>query len=205
MKKNKVRILATAVVTAAVLAVGAAYLLGAPPFKRTGTTEAGEACKNLGSPEKVIPAIREIAPPKPDYSFIEQENQGLDTYFSGCSVRAEEVDFLVTRTEFTMLGNSTFDTWVNGPASKMVDTEDPKNFERFGTDTWGVASKSKAAVVVPCFPKGEQSLTTVVLLRDSAEPDRAKDRYRQELIDIVSSSAAFAHKDAGCTIPFKMD
>ncbi|MDK0522634.1 hypothetical protein [Streptomyces sp. ML-6] len=204
MNKSKVRILAASLAAATALGVGTAYLLEIPPFEGIGTIEAGKVCKNLGSSDKVIPALRKIAPRKPDYSFIEQQNQGLATYFSGCHGGAEDTEFLVTRTEYTALGG-TFESWVNGPASKMVDTEDPKNFDRFdtATDTWGVVSKSKAAVSVPCFPDKKQSLTTIVLLWYSAEPDRIKDRYRQELVDLATSTVEFAHKDAGCTAPFK--
>ena len=130
----------------------------------------------------------------------------MDFFFSGCSGRTENSEFLITRTEPTMLGNSTFESWSSGPASKMVETENPKNFDRFNTaaDTWGVVSKRKAAIVTPCFSHGHQGLTTIVLLRSSAEPERTADRYRQELIDLAIGTAEFAHKDAGCTLPFKV-
>ncbi|MET7370547.1 hypothetical protein ABZS61_32745 [Streptomyces sp. NPDC005566] len=205
MNKSKVRILAASLAAATALGGGAAYLLEIPPFEGVGTIEAGEICKNLGSADKVVPALREVAPRKPDYSFTEQDNQGLNSYFSGCHGQTEDTEFLVTRTEYTALGGS-FESWLNGPASKMVDTEDPKNFDRFGTatDTWGAVSKSKAAVSVPCLPDKKKRLTTIVLLWYSAEPDRSNDRYRQELIDLATSSAEFAHKDAGCTLPFKV-
>ncbi|MFI5728333.1 hypothetical protein [Streptomyces cyaneofuscatus] len=205
MKKIRARFVVTTLAGIAALTAGTAYLLGVSPFERTGTIEASEACKNLGSSEKVIPAIKELAPPKHKYSFAEQNNRGSVTHFSGCFVRADEIDFLVTRTEDTPTGSMTFETWAEGPASRMVTTEDPKNFDRFGTDTWGVVSRNKAALAVPCLPRGKQSLTTVVLLRDSAEPNRGKDRYRQELIDLAKSAAAFAHEDANCTLPLKID
>ncbi|MFI2779099.1 hypothetical protein [Streptomyces sp. ALB3] len=207
MAASKVRIIAAGLVAAAALAAGAAYLLEIPPFEGVGTIEAGDVCENLGPSGEVVPAIRELAPPKPSYSFAEQRNHGsADFFFSGCSGRTDASEFLVTRTETTMLGNSTFESWSAGPASKMVETEDPDNFDRFTTDgdTWGVVSKSKAAVVTPCFSRGRQGLTTIVLLRDSAEPERTVKRFRQELIDLATSTAEFAHKDAGCTLPFTL-
>ncbi|MFJ4839286.1 hypothetical protein [Streptomyces sp. NPDC088746] len=207
MKKSNVGILATSLAAATALAAGAAYLLQIPPFEGVGTIEAGKVCENLGPSNKVVPALKEIAPPDPKYSFVEQRNQGsVDFFFSSCSGRTEESEFLVTRTEVTMLGNSSFQSWSSGPASKMVETENPRNFDRFNTDanTWGVVSKSKAAIVTPCFSHGHQGLTTIVLLRSSAEPERTADRYRQELIDLATSTAEFAHEDAGCTLPFKV-
>jgi hypothetical protein len=207
MNKRQVRVLAAGLAGATALAAGAAYLLEIPPFEGVGTIEAENVCENLGPSNKVVPAIREMAPLEPSYSFVEQRNQGsVDFFFSGCSGRTEDSEFLVTRTEVTMLGNSTFESWTNGPASKMIETENPSKFNRFNTDadTWGVVSKSKAAIVTPCFSHGHQGLTTIVLLRSSAEPERTADRYRQELIDLATSTAEFAHKDAGCTLPFKV-
>ncbi|MFC9945173.1 hypothetical protein [Streptomyces pratensis] len=203
MKKSKARILAAGLATTVGLAIGTAYLLEIPPFEGVGTIEAGKVCKNLGSSDKVVPALREIAPREPDYSFTEQDNQGLITYYSGCHGQASDTEFLVTRTEYTSLGG-TFESWLNGPASKMVDTEDPKNFDRFepATDAWGAVSKNKAAVTAPCSPDKKKSLTTIVQVWHAAESDRTEDRYRQELIDLAISAAEFAHKDADCTLPF---
>ncbi|MFD4694314.1 hypothetical protein [Streptomyces sp. NPDC058463] len=50
----------------------------------------------------------------------------------------------------------------------------------------------------------KQRLTTIVQLRYSTEPDSSNDRYHQELIDLATSTAEFAHKDAECTFPFKV-
>lgn len=205
MPKNKAYILTATLAAATVLAVGSAYLLEIPPFESTGTIEAGDVCANLGPSSRAVSALREIAPPATGYEFTEQRNQGsVDFFFSGCSGTTEDSEFLVTRTEATLLGNSTIESWTNGPASKMVETEDPNKFSRFneGTETWGVVSKSKAALVVPCFSRGHQGLTTIVLLRTSADPDRGADTYREELITLATNTAEFAHKDAGCTLPF---
>ncbi|MGP3755384.1 hypothetical protein [Streptomyces sp. IBSNAI001] len=207
MRKSRAGILAASLATATALATGAAYLFHIPPFERVGTIEARDVCENLGTSNKVVPALREVAPPNPSYSFVEQRNQGsVDFFYSGCVGRTEDSEFLVSRTEATLLGNSTFESWSSGPASKMVETENPKNFDRFNTDadTWGVVSKSKAAIVTPCFSRGHQGLTTIILLRSSAEPERTAERYRRELIALATSTAAFAHKDAGCTLPFKV-
>ncbi|MEU9763360.1 hypothetical protein AB0D98_27335 [Streptomyces sp. NPDC047987] len=207
MTKSKDSVIAASLAAAVALAAGGAYLLEFPPFEGTRTIEAGEICKNLGSSEKAVPALRGIAPPRSKYSFVEQENQGKITYFSGCHGVAEDAEFLVTRTEYTTL-SGTFETWVEGPASHMVDTENPKNFTRFGTgstDTWGVVSKDKAAVSTPCFADKKQSLTTIVLLRDAAEQDGTRDSHREELVDLVNSAAEFAHQDAGCTLPLELD
>ncbi|MER5552740.1 hypothetical protein ABT001_13830 [Streptomyces sp. NPDC002793] len=207
MTKSKACIYAASLAAGTALAAGAAYLLEIPPFEGVGTIEAGDVCANLGPSSKVVPVIRKMAPPEPSYTFIEQRNQGsVDFFFSACSGKTGDSEFLATRTEVTMLGNSIFESWSNGPASKMVETVAPKNFDRFNTDadTWGVVSKNKAAIVTPCLSHGHQGLTTIVLLRGSAEPEGTAGRYRQELIELATSTAKFAHEDAGCTLPFKI-
>jgi len=200
-----VRILAASLTAAVALGLGTAYLLEVPPFEGVGTIEAGKVCKNLGSPDKAVPALREVAPREPAYSFTEQDNQGLVTYYSGCHGQAEGTEFLVTRTEYTPLGG-TFESWLSGPASKMVDTVDPKDFKRWNTatDTWGVVSEHKAALSAPCSSDKKKSLTTIVQLWHTADSDGTEDRYRQELIDLATGAAKFAHDDADCALPFKV-
>ncbi|MEU0302281.1 hypothetical protein ABZ252_22860 [Streptomyces sp. NPDC006175] len=204
MHKNRVRHITAALVAVTALAAGSAYLLELPPFEGIGTIEAEDVCENLGTSEKVAPALQEVAPRKPEYSFREQGNLGGQiSYFSGCHAWTGNTEFLVTRTEYTNSGG-TFDDWAEGPASKMIDIEDPKKFDRFdiSSNRWGVVSQRKAALATPCFPEEKKSLTTVVVLWVTAE-GRTNDRYHQELIDLATSAAKYAHEDAHCTLAFE--
>ncbi|RPK49592.1 hypothetical protein [Streptomyces sp. ADI93-02] len=205
MHRTKVRNTAAVLLTVTAAAAGAAYLLNIPPFEGVGTIEASDVCENLGTSAKVAPALQELAPRKPEYSFREQKDlRDAINYFSGCHAWTGNREFLVTRTEYTHLGD-TFDEWAGGPASKMIDIEDPKKFNRFdiGTNGWGVVSQRKAALSTPCFAEKKKSLTTIVVLWDTAE-GRTNNRYRQELIDLATSAAKYAHEDARCTIPFEI-
>ncbi|MBM7441748.1 hypothetical protein [Streptomyces sp. HB132] len=204
MRKSRVRNIAASLATVTALAVGAAYLLDIPPFEDVGIIDAEDVCENLGTSNRVATSLQEIAPRKPEYSFREQKNLGgRISYFSGCHAWTGDMEFLVTRTEYTDLGG-TFSDWANGPASKMIDIENPKNFDRFdiSTNRWGVVSQRKVALSAPCFAEDKRSLTTIVVLWVTAE-ERKNDRYRKEMITLATSAAKYAHKDARCTLPFE--
>ncbi|MGW4034229.1 hypothetical protein ACWEFL_33875 [Streptomyces sp. NPDC004838] len=196
------------VATLAVLGsvAGASYLLGFPPFDRQGEIKADRVCESLGESSFAATALRQALPAEPTYSFKDQvagENaeQGSTSYTADCFVRGESSVLLSARTEMMVVSSS--ESWT----TQVLDGRSPSDVENFTAGSKGVASASRAAVLVPCtsagrIPGGSYSLSVVIDLRKHDDSDERK--VRQALENLAVGAAEYSHREAKCDLPSRL-
>ncbi|WP_434597295.1 hypothetical protein [Streptomyces sp. A5-4] len=183
----------------------AAYLLKIPPFKQPGEFRESAICQSLGRSTRLIPALSQTLPAESTYKFddalLEPRVGGNGRYSTSCFVRGQEDLLLSARTE--MMREESSESWTR---SKVFNNQKDKggSLEAFGMDVKGLASASKAAILVPCEPAGQipggpYSLGIIV---DLKKPGTSNDKeIRQSLITLTLSAAQYAHKNAECDLP----
>ncbi|MGW0702465.1 hypothetical protein ACWD0A_24765 [Streptomyces sp. NPDC002867] len=195
-----------AVIAIAGGAAAVAYVSGFPPFERRGEITAKDVCETLGDQDASVPALKDVLPEKPEYSFEDKVDgetvaQGGSSLTADCLVWGEGSVLLSARTQ--MMVAEPDRSW----AAEAIGDELASRATSFEAGAMGVVSGGKAAVLVPCSAPGSvvggsYSLSVVVHLREYKGSDEPK--VSQSLVDLALGAARFAHKTAQCDLPSKI-
>ncbi|MBQ0984369.1 hypothetical protein KBZ10_07515 [Streptomyces sp. F63] len=202
-----------AIPLAALLAVGlggsAAYLFGVPPFEKRGGIGVESVCASLGEPAKAARALERVLPDASEYSFDDSVSggnvaQGDSGYTADCFVSGDDGVLLSARAQLILVGSpgSTPEDW---EAEVLGDKAGESG--SFAAGSKGVASASRAAVLVPCakpgtVPGGSYSLSVVVdRKKATGEGDSG---IRRGLTDLAVGAARYSHEKAGCDLPSEL-
>ncbi|MFD5700230.1 hypothetical protein [Streptomyces lasiicapitis] len=192
------------------LVSGAAYLLKIPPFKKqeeSSTIRATELCDSFGNPTLAVKTLNNVLPKESTYSFQETPGSRVDqsdaTYDSSCFIRGDAKIVMSARTE--MMRAESPKGWIN--AEVLDERGNIREYESFPAGDKGMASPMRAAIFVPCTPKGQipggaYNLSVTVQLKQAGKS--SKPESRAELTELAMGAAKFAHQNARCGLPSKL-
>ncbi|MFF7450631.1 MULTISPECIES: hypothetical protein [unclassified Streptomyces] len=188
-----------AVVAACALLV--AYFAGA--FEKRGHISADDVCLHMPDREEAAKVFNSVLPRSSEYDFIETWRPDTDWGFrSTCGV--EDVDDKALFYLDAKTGPAT-------PWQQWSRTHIPRNdggkITYFNSGLKGVSNAEVAAIWVPCYAheKTSKARYNMTVFAHALEPLEASDQEaRQTLIDLATSFARQAHKDAKCDLPSKL-
>ncbi|MEU6991420.1 hypothetical protein ABZ953_12285 [Streptomyces sp. NPDC046465] len=196
-----------ALTVAASLAVGIVYLSGISTSEDRATVKAADSCSSLKT-DRAITALNRALPNRSEYSFDEDPEEArpveaTDTYSNSCFVRADR-DILLSARARMMVAEPP-NTWEEEVFKDV--SSGGRRVTGFAAGIRGLASPEKAAVFIPCVPKGEipgggYNLSVVVDLKERGDVSDAK--LREDLISLTLSAANYAHKSSKCTLPSRI-
>ncbi|WP_432117825.1 hypothetical protein [Streptomyces sp. bgisy032] len=191
------------------LLAGAAYFFKIPPFsEEVGDISQSMVCESLGADSSSVEALETILPDASSYSFDDEVASRVsdedDNYSSACFVSGDDKELMAARTQ--MLRSESPETWTEHEVRQ--NAKKSAALTSFEAGTKGVVSSSMAAVLVPCIsagkiPGGQYDLSVVVQMSEMAQSNDAK--TRSALIGLAKSAAAYAHAEAKCDLPSKVD
>ncbi|SDJ69080.1 hypothetical protein [Streptomyces indicus] len=198
--------IAGGVVGALLLTVGIGYAAGWPPFERRGIISADNVCKHLGPGNEAAAALNSILPASEKYSLMDgPTNPRTDygSYASSCFVEGDGDLLLSVRAELMM--HESQKSWFQS----VRDHDFPDDSTTpFAAGDGGFQSPLAAAIFVPCvadgkIPGGQHNLSVKVRLTTAMKGSSAEDEANLRRLAIAASN--YAHKQARCDLPAKLD
>ncbi|MFJ3309088.1 hypothetical protein ACIPSA_39800 [Streptomyces sp. NPDC086549] len=182
-------------------AVIAAYLLGA--FEKRGHIQADDVCQHVPNRQETAKIFNSVLPNASEYHFTATWRPNRDWEFrSVCAVKDED-DKALFYLQATMGSARPWKQW--------ADTEIPPNsggkLAYFDAGVKGISNAEVAAIWVPCYAheKTSKARYNMTVFAHALKPLEASDKdARQTLIDLATSFARQAHKDAKCDLPSKL-
>jgi hypothetical protein len=182
----------------AAIALIVAYLVGA--FEERGDITADDICQNVPDRKDTAKIFNSMLPRSSKYDFAETWRPDTDWGFrSVCGIKdAEEKALFFLDAK---VGPAT-------PWQEWAKTHIPRNdggkITYFDAGLKGVSNSEVAAVWVPCYAheKTSNARYNMTVFADALKPlDSTESKARQTLIDLATSFARQAHKDAKCDLP----
>ncbi|MFB7332666.1 hypothetical protein ACFC00_13560 [Streptomyces adustus] len=189
------------VVAIAAGAVLTAYFLGA--FEKRGYIRADDVCLHVPDRQEAAKIFNSVLPKAAEYHFIETWRPDRDWEFrSVCGVKGEKDEALFYLQ--AVVGSAR-------PWQQWAKTEIPPNSggetTYFNAGLKGVSNAEVAAIWVPCYAheKTSKQPWNMTVFAHALKPLEVSDKEaRQTLIDLTTSFARQAHKDAKCDLPSKL-
>ncbi|MFF7977647.1 hypothetical protein ACFZDK_00740 [Streptomyces sp. NPDC007901] len=190
-----------AVIALAGGAVLVAYLLGA--FEKRGNIQADDVCQHVPNRQGTAKIFNSILPDASEYNFTETWRPTQSWEFrSVCAVKTEDNKALF----YLQATVSSARPW-----KEWADTEIPPNsggkITYFDAGVKGVSNAEVAAIWVPCYAheKTSNAQYNMTVFAHALKPLEASDKEaRKTLIDLATSFARQAHKDAKCDLPSRL-
>lgn len=189
------------VVVVAAGAVLTAYLLGA--FEKRGHIQADDVCLHVPDRPEAAKAFNSILPRAAEYRFIETWRPDRDWEFrSVCGVKSDE-DKALFYLHATMGSARPWQQWAEGE----IPPNSGGKTTYFNAGLKGVSNAEVAAIWVPCYAheRASKQPWNMTVFAHALKPLEASDKEaRQTLIDLATSFAHQAHKDAKCDLPSEL-
>jgi hypothetical protein len=186
-----------AVIAVAVIALGVAYFMGA--FEDRGRIEADDVCHNVPDRPEVARVLNSMLPGSPKYHFDETWRPDADWGFrSVCGVDDQDnkpLFYLDAKAGPAI----SWQQW----AKTHIPPNDGGKVSYFSAGLKGISNSEVAAIWVPCYAheKTSNARYNITVFADALKPLEASDKEaRQTLIDLATSFARQAHKDAKCDL-----
>lgn len=187
-----------AVIAVVAVALVVAYFMGA--FEDRGHIKANDVCRNVPDREEAAKVLNSVLPGSPKYHFAETWRPDAGWGFrSVCGVEDQDNKAL-----FYLDAKA-------GPAiawQQWAKTHIPPNnggkVSYFSAGQKGISNSEVAAIWVPCYAheKTSNARYNMTVFADALKPLEASGKEaRQTLIDLATSFARQAHKDAKCDLP----
>lgn len=182
-------------------AVLLAYLLGA--FEKRGDVQADDVCQHVPNRQETARIFNSILPDASEYNFTETWRPTQSWEFRDvCAVKNEDNKALF----YLQATVSSARPW-----KEWADTEIPPNsggkVSYFDAGVKGVSNAEVAAIWVPCYAheKTSNAQYNMTVFAHALKPLEASDKEaRKTLIDLATSFARQAHKDAKCDLPSQL-
>ncbi|MFJ2818335.1 MULTISPECIES: hypothetical protein [unclassified Streptomyces] len=179
----------------------AAFLLGV--FDKRGHIEADDICRNVPNQSEAAKVFNSVLPKESEYHFVETSRS--DAYWgfrSGCRVKGTSGTTLLSL-DVEPSPAAPWQQWVKS----HVPPNDGGKLSSFNAGLKGVANTQVAAIWVPCYAHESTSKAryNMTVLADALKPlEVSGGDARQALIDLATSFARQAHKDAKCDLPSQL-
>ncbi|WP_328431945.1 MULTISPECIES: hypothetical protein [unclassified Streptomyces] len=190
-----------AAIACAAIALLVAYLLGA--FEKREDIKAENVCRNVPDRPEAAKTLNSVLPGSPKYHFVETWRPDADWGFrSVCGVEDDDNKALFYLD--AKAGPATpWPQW----AKTHIPPNDGGKISYFNAGLKGISNSEVAAIWVPCYDheKTSNARYNMTVFADALKPLEASDKEaRQTLIDLATSFARQAHKDAKCDLPSKL-
>ncbi|NGO45769.1 hypothetical protein G6048_27740 [Streptomyces sp. YC419] len=190
-----------AVAAAGAIALLTAYLLGA--FEKRGHIQAEDVCLHVPARQETAEIFNSVLPQSSKYDFDGTWRPDRDQGFrSTCFVMGDDDESLFSLT--AEMGSAR-------PWQQWAETEIPPNsggeITYFDAGLKGVSNAEVAAIWVPCYSSERTSKEpwNMTVIADALKPLEVSDKEaRQALIDLATTFARQAHKDAKCDLSSKL-
>ncbi|WP_328827136.1 hypothetical protein [Streptomyces ureilyticus] len=186
---------------AGAIALLTAYLLGA--FEKRGHIQAEDVCLHVPARQETAEIFNSVLPQSSKYDFDGTWRPDRDQGFrSTCFVMGDDDESLFSLT--AEMGSAR-------PWQQWAETEIPPNsggeITYFDAGLKGVSNAEVAAIWVPCYSSERTSKEpwNMTVIADALKPLEVSDKEaRQALIDLATTFARQAHKDAKCDLSSKL-
>ncbi|WP_371662328.1 hypothetical protein [Streptomyces sp. NBC_00280] len=190
-----------AVAATVAIALFTAYRLGS--FEERGDIEADDVCLHVPERQKAAKIFNSLLPRSSEYHFVGSWSPDRDWHFmSTCFVEGESGKAIFSLSA-EMGSARPWKQWAKGE----IPPNSGGKVTYFGAGLKGVSNAQVAAIWVPCYASEESTKDpwSMTVLAFAMEPLEASDKEaRQTLIDLATTFARQAHKDAKCDLPSKL-
>ncbi|MCX5422852.1 hypothetical protein [Streptomyces sp. NBC_00078] len=202
-KRRRVRksLVFGAAVAAGAIAVLIAYLLGA--FEKRQHIEADEICQHVPDRQKVAKVFNSTLHRSSKYDFEGTWRPERDWEFRSTCFAIGDDDKALFSLTAEMSSARPWQQW----AKSETPRNDGGKISYFNAGLKGVSNAEVAAIWVPCYAheKTSKQPWNMTVFALALKPLEASDKEaRQTLIDLATSFARQAHKDAECDLPSKL-
>jgi hypothetical protein len=190
-----------AIAAVAAITLVVAYFLGA--FGDRGHIKADDVCRNVPNRSEAAKIFNSVLPSASKYHFAQTWRPDVDWGFrSVCGIN-EDGDKALFYLDAKVGPATPWQQW----AKTHIPRNDGGKITYFDAGLKGVSNPEVAAIWVPCYAHEKTSKTryNMTVFAHALKPlDASDNKARQTLIDLATSFARQAHKDAKCDLPSKL-
>ncbi|MFJ3796493.1 hypothetical protein ACIPSJ_09400 [Streptomyces sp. NPDC090088] len=178
-----------------------AYLLGA--FEKRGHIGADDICRNVPDRKATARLFNSKLARSAHYDFTQNWNPDPDWRYRSSCITTGDNDQVLFSLDAKAGPATPWQQW----AKTHIPPNNGGKITYFDAGVKGVSNTEVAAIWVPCYAheKTSKAQYNMTVFADALKPLVASDKEaRQALIDLATSFARQAHKDAKCDLPSKL-